>query len=200
MARTKKQNDEMREVRLKQIRKEALRQFSINGLTATKIKDIAIGVNMSQGLIYHYYKSKEEIFIELINDALDKLNQAVFSLKTLEMQPHEKLKLAIKELLLTINESEDFTQTCRLIAQATNTNAIPEDAKKLLEEKRNIPYIEIAHIMEEGQILGTIIEEDPMELAVAFWTSINGIAIYKATNNKQVAIPNTKILERMFIK
>ena len=53
MARTKKQNDEMREVRLKQIRKEALRQFSMNGLTTTKIKDIAIGVNMSQGLIYH---------------------------------------------------------------------------------------------------------------------------------------------------
>lgn len=200
MARTKNQNDEMREVRLKQIRKEALRQFSINGLSATRIKDIADGINMSQGLMYHYYQSKEEIFVELINDALDKMNQATISLKMMSLQPAEKIKFAIEKLLTTISESDDFNQTCRLIAQATNTNAIPNEAKRILEEKRKIPYIEIAKIMKEGQTLGTILEGDPMELAIAFWTSINGIAIYNATNDKQVPIPNHKILERMFIK
>lgn len=190
----------MREARINQIRSEALRQFSRKGLFATKIQDIASGVNMSQGLIYHYYKSKEEIFVELINDALDKMNEAVFYLKGLSIPPHEKIRFAIEQLIHTISDSKEFSQTCRLITQATNSDAIPEEAKKIIEEKRDIPYFEISKIMEEGQKEGTIIMDDPRELSVAFWTAINGIALLKSTHHKEITIPSYNILLRMFIK
>lgn len=200
MVRNNQQNEKMREERKEQIKAEALRQFATKGLFATKIKDIAEGVGMAQGLIYHYYKSKEDIYVELVEDALDKMNIAVFMLKDLPLAPHEKIRLAIVELLNTIESSDDFTQTCRLITQAANSTAIPENAKKLIEEKRDIPYQEIAKIMADGQKEGTIIKADPNELAVIFWTSINGLAIYKATRQNSVAMPEARILINMFLK
>ena len=199
MARNKQQNEKMREERKEQILLGALHQFAAKGLFATKIKDIAEAVGMAQGLVYHYYKSKDEIYVELIKNALDKMNEAVYSLKEMSLPPHEKIRLAIEQLLKTIESSNDFTQTCRLIAHATNSTAIPEEAKKLIEEKRDIPYQEIAKIMAQGQEEGTIIKADPNELAIIFWTFINGLAIYKATRQDSTAIPHADILINMFI-
>lgn len=200
MARNQEQNAKMRGEKKEQILAGALHEFSTKGLFATKIKDIAESVGMAQGLIYHYYKSKEEIYEELIKNALDKMNSAVFMLKEMPLRPHEKIKTAIEKLLQTIETSDDFTQTCRLIAQATNSTAIPENAKKLIEEKRDIPYQEIAKIMAEGQKEGTIVRADPKDLAMIFWTSINGLAIYKATRQEGIAMPNPDILINMFLK
>jgi AcrR family transcriptional regulator len=155
---------------------------------------------MAQGLIYHYYKSKEEIYVELLKNALDKMNSAIFMLQEKPLPPHEKIRIAIEHLLQTIESSDNFTQTCCLIAQATNSTAIPEKAKKLIEEKRDIPYQEIAKIMADGQKEGTIVEADPNELAVIFWTSINGLAIYKATLQVSIAMPDARILINLFLK
>lgn len=200
MARSRQQNEKMREERKEQILSGALQQFAAKGLFATKIKDIAETVGIAQGLIYHYYKSKDEIYVELIEKALDKMNSAVFSLKEMTDPPHEKIKMAVKQLIKTIEDSRDFTQTCRLIAHATNSAAIPEAAKNIIEKKRDIPYREIAKIMADGQKEGTIVEADPNELAVVFWTSINGLAIYKATRQGRTAMPNADILINMFLK
>jgi AcrR family transcriptional regulator len=55
----------------------ALNQFSRKGLSATRIQDIATEAGISQGLLYRYYKSKNEIYVDLIEVALDKMNEAV---------------------------------------------------------------------------------------------------------------------------
>ncbi|MEL7565633.1 MAG: hypothetical protein AAGU27_12195 [Dehalobacterium sp.] len=96
------------------------------------------------------------------------MNSAIFMLKELPLPPHEKIKKAIEKLLQTIETNEDFTETCRLLAQAINSTAIPESTKKLIEEKRDIPYQEIAKIIKEGQEEGTIIRANPKEMAVIF--------------------------------
>ncbi|OPX86805.1 MAG: HTH-type transcriptional repressor KstR2 [Pelotomaculum sp. PtaB.Bin104] len=200
MARNQQQNKKMREDRKEQIQAEALHQFATKGLFATKIKDIADGVGMAQGLIYHYYNSKEDIYVELIKEALDKMNAAILMLMEMPVPPHEKIIMAIKQMLYTIENSDDFTQTCRLIAQATNSTAIPEGARKLIEEKRDLPYQEMAKIIAAGQKEGTIIDADPKELALVFWTSLNGLAIYKATRQDHTAMPDPRILINIFLK
>lgn len=136
MARNQKQNERMREEPKQQILSGALHLFATRGLFATKIKDIAKEVGMAQGLVYHYFDSKDEIYVELVKNALEKLNEAVFMLKEMPQPPHEKIKMAIAQLLKTIESSDYFSQTCRLIAHATNSTAIPEEARKLIEEKR----------------------------------------------------------------
>lgn len=200
MARSSQQNEKIREERRQKILLGALHLFATKGFFATKIKDIAEKVGMAQGLVYHYFKSKDEIYVELIKDALDKMNEAVFLLRDMPLSPHEKISTAIIELFKTIANSSDYTQMSRLISQASNSNAIPREAMNLLKAKRDIPYREIAKIMEDGQKEGTIIEADPDELAILFWTSISGLAIYKAIRQDIIKMPDPRILINMFLK
>ena len=200
MARSKEQNDKMREERKEQILIEALKQFSTQGLFATRIADIAAGVGMAQGLLYHYYPSKDAIFVDLINDALDKMNEGAIYIRDMESSAREKILFSLQELMKTIETSERFSQTCRLIAQATNSAAIPEDDQELIEKKRDIPYQTMAAVMEAGQREGSVIEGDPRMLATLFWTSVNGVAIYHSTRKEKGKVPDYRILARMFLK
>ena len=93
MARSKEQNERMRESRKEKIRNAALLQFVKQGLFATRIQDIAAQAGIAQGLLYHYYSSKDEIFVDLINDALDKTIAASYSVRDMESGPGEKSAL-----------------------------------------------------------------------------------------------------------
>ena len=200
IARNSEQNEKQRETRKAQILTEALYLFAQKGLYETKIKDIAQAIGMAQGLIYHYYASKEEIYTELIREALDKMNEAAYSLQQMALPPHKKISLAISQLLNTMKQSQRFNQTCLLISQASNSAALPESTKKILQEKRHISYEVIADIMEQGQDEGYIIDADPDELSLLFWTTINGLAIYQATHPGEPKLPSDQLLIRIFIK
>jgi TetR/AcrR family transcriptional regulator len=200
LARNTEQNERMKEERKDRILKETLKQFTSKGLFATKIKDIAEGAGMAQGLLYHYYKSKEEIYVELVNNALDKINTAARSLEAVNKPAHEKIRSCIIEILKTIENSDDFNQTCRFISQATNSTAIPLEAQQLILSKRNEPYQIISRIFKQGQEDGTIVEGDTDQLAVLFWTTLNGLAILKASGAKNPSFPEADLLTRFYLK
>jgi len=199
MARSKEQNERMRESRKEKIRNAALLQFVKQGLFATRIQDIAAEAEIAQGLLYHYYSSKDEIFVDLINDALDKTIEAACSVRDMETDPGEKIRFALERLVEIIEHSQTFLDTCRLITQATNSTAIPMEAQDLIQEKRNIPYQVIEEIIAAGQKEGTIVAGDPKMLSIFFWTSINGLAIYYSTNNNREVKLDYRVIASMFL-
>lgn len=199
MGRNPMQNQRMKDHRIQRILSAAVRLFATKGLAATKIAAIAAESGMSGGLLYHYFASKEAIFTELIRNAFAKMNEACAGLAKLDAPPHTKITLALEALLKSLDESEDFARTCVLIAHATISDAIPGDAKAIIEREYRKPYEVIARIMAAGQRAGTIREGKPRELALVFWTSFNGLAIYKAVHAETFTTPDPRILARMFL-
>ena len=57
---------EQKEARRQAILMKALELFVTKGYYETKINDIAEGVKMSVGLLFHYFDSKEQLFYELV--------------------------------------------------------------------------------------------------------------------------------------
>lgn len=200
MARKQERNEEIREASKQNIKEAALNQFSQKGLFATRIKDIAEDAGISQGLLYRYYASKDQIFTELIEEALDKMNEAVYTVHGMKVGAKEKVLMSLEELLSTIKTSERYRQTSRLITQAMNSTAIPENAQRSLDIKRDVPYRIFAEIMKEGQNEGTIVDGDPYTLAVLFWSTINGLAIFHATRVDGQPLPGKEYIAPMFIK
>lgn len=200
MARTEQQNQQMRDVRKDMIRIEALKQFAAKGFAGTRIKDIAQAAGMAQGLMYHYYQSKDAIFSDIIEDALDKLNEVSIHVKNMDTSAKDKILFAIRELYKEIETNERFKQTCCLVAQAENTTVIPEDAKILIGEKRDLPYKITAEVMKQGQKEGSVVEGNPHELAILFWTGIDGLSIYYATHKNPGHMPDYKLFAAMFLK
>ncbi|MBN1904876.1 MAG: TetR/AcrR family transcriptional regulator [Deltaproteobacteria bacterium] len=199
MPRNREQNELMRSQRTEQILAASLKLFARRGLSATKISDIAAETGMSQGLIYHYYSSKEEIYTEIIKDAFRRLNEAVTILKNIQLPPEEKIKKAFEGLLINLEKSDDSARYHYLVAQASVSDAIPEGAKKTIMENRDYPYQIMEEIIREGQEQGTIKKYDPNQMSVIFWTTIKGLAFHRAVLGNRFKAPSADILMEMFI-
>ena len=200
MARNQELNERMKDERRGKILSEALKLFANKGLAATKISHICEAVGMSQGLMYHYFRSKEEIFTELIGSAFEKMTQSCFELENLEAEPLEKIERAFKALFEGFARSEEAAKYHLLIAQATASDAIPDEAKKIIKKNNKYPYEMMQRIIVEGQNNGTVKQQDPEEMSVFFWTTIKGIALHKASFGKSFKLPDVEIPMAMFKK
>lgn len=199
MARNQVQNQKQKDERREQILTSALLLFSAKGLAATKVTDIAAAAGMSQGLMYHYFDSKEAIFIELIRSAFARLNDACYTLEAMALPPAQKIKLAIGGLLQGINDNADHARYHLLVAQATASDAIPAPARAIIQSENQIPYQVIARIMAAGQAEGTLRQHDPAELALIFWSTIKGLAIYRAVHGDGFKAPDPLLLMTLFL-
>ena len=198
MTRNAEQSQKMRDERREDILRHALRLFAAKGLHATKISDIAASAEMSQGLLYHYFRSKEEIFTELIRRAFERMNSAALELEKLPLPPKEKIRMAIEQLLRSINESEEFASTVLFNAQAGISEATPEEAKAILREQSMVPYGVVERVLRAGQADGSIKPHDAKQLSVVFWTMIKGLAMHKAVYGDDYTPPDMEILTSMF--
>lgn len=198
MGKNAEQNQRMRDERREKILHHALGLFASKGLYATKVSDIAAQAQMSQGLLYHYFRSKEEIFTELIREAFEKMNAGARGLEASPMPPGEKIRFALTQLLQGIEESEDFAATVMLIAQAGISDVTPAEAQAILSSESMVPYEVVERIMLAGQQDGSIKQHDARELSLVFWTTIKGLALHKAVYGAAFKAPDVNILTSMF--
>lgn len=200
MPRNKQQNEQARDARKEQIRAEALKQFATKGLGAARIQDIAAGIGMAQGLLYHYYPSKEAVYLDLAEDALDKLIESTEKVQGMRGTARDKLVYSLRILLGTIEQDERFAQTCCLLAQSAAPLKLSESDREFLEEKRLFPYHILAEIIHEGQAEGSVVDGEPMELSLLFWSVVNGLAVHRVSHEKPLPMPNFNLAAAMFLK
>lgn len=68
--RTELQFEEIRESRRKQIMDVALELFADKGYAHTSISQIATKAKISKGLMYNYFKSKDDLLLNLVEDGM----------------------------------------------------------------------------------------------------------------------------------
>jgi AcrR family transcriptional regulator len=86
--------------------------FSSHGYSQATIGDIITSAGITKGAFYHYFKSKEAICIEII-DNIKIEYQDVFDSLPKELNPLDKLKAAIR-LIFELNSSGQWVN-CKLI-------------------------------------------------------------------------------------
>ncbi len=192
-------NERVKKERRQKIMKTAVKLFAVNGLAATKISLIASEAGMSQGLMYHYFRSKEEIYVALIRHAFDRMNTAARALEALPLTPRAKIETAVASLIQGFEAAEYSGYYHLLIAQATASQAIPDEAAAIIRKESQVPYRVMARIIADGQVQGQICGHDPDELALIFWTTIKGLALHRVTHGSNVKMPDPDILMKIFL-
>lgn len=169
---------EQKEQRYHEILNAALDLFIRKGYSATKVKDIAESVNMSVGLLFHYFKSKEQLYIELVKLGVSGPKQMLGEIEN--CAPLEFFENCAKKTLEYANKSMFTAKMFILMGNAFYNEGIPFDAKEIAASINF--YQETMPIIIKGQKSGTIRKGDPLSLATTFWTSLQGIIQAYAIN------------------
>ena len=84
------------------------RLFADNGFDRTSIRDIASAAGILSGSLYYYFKSKEEIFLEVHTQGIDKLSEAVTQAIASADEPWDKLEAVAAAHSKVLLESDGF--------------------------------------------------------------------------------------------
>ncbi len=190
----------IKDERREQILAAALRLFATKGLAATRISDLSKSTGISQGLLYHYYRSKEELFTSLVDTAIEKMNSAAINLEKLPMTSKEKIMLAADALLKGFSENANTSDYYFLITQTALSDAFPQEAKEIIRLKNHIKYDVMKRILKKGQEEGSVKSHDAGEMATLFFSSMNGLALNKAIYGEKFIMPDKNIFLGMFLK
>jgi len=79
-----------------QIREKSKRLFEMHGLRKTSVDDITQAVGISKGAFYLFYESKEELFLELMEQMESELRENILGYT---LQPKEKAHQHVRQIL-----------------------------------------------------------------------------------------------------
>lgn len=82
-----------------EILETAAQIFSEKGFHAASMQDIAEAVQLQKASLYHHVSSKQEILLELLDQALDLVTERLTEVIGQPLPPPDKLRLAIRTFL-----------------------------------------------------------------------------------------------------
>lgn len=91
-----------------EILEAAAQIFSQKGFHATSMQDIADAVHLQKASLYHHIRSKQEILVEILDQALDLLIDNMQVVMELDLPPDEKLRKAMQVYLGIMLDHRDL--------------------------------------------------------------------------------------------
>jgi TetR/AcrR family transcriptional regulator, fatty acid metabolism regulator protein len=146
----------------------AIRVFARQGFHATRVSDIADEAGVAYGLVYHYFKSKDEVLNELFIERWSLLLVAIEEADKTAASPREKLAAVATFIFDSYRHDPELMKV--IIVEVTR--AANSFGQTHLEEIRRA-YESIAKIVADGQQSGAFRGDvAPMFASLAFYGAI----------------------------
>ncbi|MBD5082306.1 MAG: TetR/AcrR family transcriptional regulator [Ruminococcaceae bacterium] len=162
--------DEQKEQRRQLIIDKAIELFAKKGYAETKIGDIAAAADMSVGLMFHYFESKEKLLEEIVRygaKCTDYPKEMNFE------NPLDYFEGFLKMLFHYAIEQPRVMYLFVIMGQLGYSESIPKSIRDIFSDINQVE--QSAEIIAAGQQYGYFREGDPHSLAFAFWSSVQGI-------------------------
>lgn len=98
MPRTREENERIRQAAKENIRTSAMEIFIERGYHDASIDDVAKQAGVSKGLMYNYYKGKEELLAEMVQFRIDEISRVMEAASALD-SPSDQLKHIVEGAL-----------------------------------------------------------------------------------------------------
>ena len=162
--------DEQKEYRRQLIIDKAIELFAKKGYADTKIGDIAKAADMSVGLMFHYFESKEKLFEELVRYGA----QAANTPREMNFEnPFDYFEGFLKMLFQYVKEQPRIMYMFVIMSQIQRGEGIPPHIKEIADGVDQIG--QSAEVIAAGQQYGYFRSGDPYLLSFTFWSSVQGV-------------------------
>ncbi|PMB02394.1 hypothetical protein CEN49_25705 [Fischerella thermalis CCMEE 5273] len=116
MPRTREQNRRIRKQRMEQILQAALQVYREKGYHGSEMGEIARRAQLGRGLVYYYFKDKEDVFISLIVRSLSEWKDRMDSILQSERSVPDKLAAILTRMCESALDHPDITYFHQTIA------------------------------------------------------------------------------------
>ncbi|MBS4215046.1 TetR/AcrR family transcriptional regulator [Neobacillus rhizophilus] len=186
------QLDQIRDERREQIKQAALKMFARRGYTGTKTSMIAKEASISEGLIYRYFNSKEELFITLVQELMEEARSELENVGYLPGTPFEQIRTLTKHML-----DEDNMHAFMLMERARTAEDVPEKVTQIFEGVSTNVLIEpIIPIFVKGQESGEFSPGEPRRMLSWYFTIINSL-LTQDEIDEEYGLPDVDVLIRI---
>jgi len=144
--------------------------FARFGLKKTTVDEIAKLARIGKGTIYHYFKTKEQIFAEIVDKESRYLQQKIHEAVQQARTPQEKLHAFILTRLRTIKELANY-YSAMTDDYLQHFSFIEEARQESFQEELNL----VKSILEEGIELKVFAVQDAGLTAFAIVTALKGL-------------------------
>ena len=168
---------EQKEKRRQEILNAGLDLFIRNGYSATRTADVARAAGISEGLLFHYFETKEKLYIALLQIAVSGKDN-IFELK--DLPPLRFFEETAKTIFDYISKEPFAAKLFVLMNRAQYDEALPDGIRNYFMRQKDIEYS--INLIAKGQKDGSIRGGNPTALAIAFFMSVQGIAESIARN------------------
>jgi AcrR family transcriptional regulator len=152
----------------RQILDAAIRVFARQGFHSTRVSDIADEAGVAYGLVYHYFKSKDEVLNELFSERWSLLLSAIEESDHEGISPRAKLEAVAGFIVDSYRHDPELMKV--IIVEVTR--AANSFGRTHLAEIRRA-YDSIAKIVADGQEAGVFRRDiDPTFASMSFYGAI----------------------------
>ncbi|WP_376794811.1 TetR/AcrR family transcriptional regulator [Thermogemmatispora sp.] len=194
MPRSEEANRQIRDERRRQILHAAAVVFARKGLALTRISDIAEASGISQGLIYRYFSSKEELFKALVETALDRSQTGLQQLREQAGTPWEKLSRLTAYMWEGMRRQPAYVH---VVLHALIGETVPEEIRGLVQYHVRESQAFFRELIVEGQRAGQVVAGDPDELTLLYGSLMLGLASGAWFINSSVTQPSVEGILRI---
>ena len=182
---------EQKEIRKQQIIQTALDLFVERGYYGTKTSQISKRAGISEGLLFHYFPTKENLLEELVKIGIEGMCMPM------QIKAENGLDFFYRFTVMLFERVEKMpfiAQMFVFMGHIVWAEDIPERIRKLAASVDTI--VGSRSMVEEGQRDGSIRKGDAMALSNMYWCAVHGIMEQYAAR-PEIPLPEPKWLVDM---
>ncbi|MDD5011656.1 MAG: TetR/AcrR family transcriptional regulator [Phycisphaerae bacterium] len=183
------------EQRRKELLEKALELFGEKGFRATTVDDIVKAASTGKGTFYWYWKSKEDIFRELLTEKFQSYLIALEGVAELKMTAPERVLLIIAEVG---NIFRKYRKFCKLVFLLISEDSENFNEDVLLTTRNYYKRFKevIAKVLEDGKKEGTVSTQvDAEHFATIMVSILDGVIVQENALGAEFSI--TKLGETL---
>lgn len=200
MPKTKEQFEQIRNERINTILASALTLFAYKGYDAVNLDEVTKAANCSHGLLYHYFKGKEELYQAVLEKIVYPRSGEAFA----NVNHDQKAKFVIQDMLdvttkLLKSPNDENVQMLYLLL---NTH-LQKSLKVIKKTDSGHTYLFswTLEIIEKGKQEGDFKDYNTNELAIALLSLLKGLAFNRMhIGHKRFVCPRSEIMMGILLK
>ena len=200
MPRTTEQFEQMRREREQAILNAGLYLFATKGYELTTADSITKMVNCSHGLLYHYYKTKEELYQAVIEK---KVRPIVYSVIA-DVDFNQKAKFVFIDITSRFlkalkSENDEYAWSIALLLDIHLQGVINPKVRHVEKDKKL--YDQVFELIEKGKAEGDFNDSSSREVTISLLALFKGLSYNRIrVGYSKFICPRTEVLLSMVLK